>query len=103
MIDNRTGQTLHAKASKGESLSSEEQEQLHAWYQEQDDQEAKLLGVKADQESSQNLRIHIQTVLSRIADISMRIQQLISENDRLKSENVVLKKQLAHLMRKKSA
>ncbi len=45
MVSDNVGQRLHDRATRGESLSSEEQAQLNEWYAEQDRAEAKMLGV----------------------------------------------------------
>ncbi|MDM8517215.1 hypothetical protein QUF76_13520 [Desulfobacterales bacterium HSG16] len=43
MLSDETGKALHDRATRGKSLSLEEQKLLEKWYNEQDDAESQLL------------------------------------------------------------
>ncbi len=69
------GQQLHDRATRGHSLSTEQQEQLEAWYAEMDRAEAADLGL--DKEAPEGaLPAHIEKTLVEIAGATRRIREL---------------------------
>ena len=93
-------QILHDKATRGESLSNTEKEQLDAWYEVQDKLENDLLTKNLSADIGMNRKKQIQIVLTEIADFSNQIKTLIARNDILRRENETLREKLVqNLMR----
>lgn len=87
------GPKLHDRATRGETLSSQERESLEAWYQEQDDNEMQLLGI-ASTGSTDQLRADIDQLLAKIIETTTAIQTISSENADLRAEVSELRQQL---------
>jgi hypothetical protein len=52
MISDDSAKQLHDRATRGETLSAEEQKQLENWYASQDTAESKMLGEHLDTQLS---------------------------------------------------
>ncbi|MBT9316490.1 hypothetical protein [Leptothoe spongobia] len=94
MTDIELGPHLHDRATRGEQLTSEEQQQLDAWYAEQDVAEMSLLQEPDSPTNLATIHLQIETVLSQLAAVAEHIQQLTSENQQLRTEISVLQQQL---------
>jgi hypothetical protein len=95
MISENTGNYLHDKATRGETISNEEQALLCEWYRIQDETESEQLGsVSVISDSGlQNLKTQIGTSRKELIAVTGRIQSIISENESLKREIAVLHSQ----------
>lgn len=89
------GLSLHDRVTRGEHLSDEEFKQLEAWYTLQDRTEAKVLNLTASSVSLETLQSQVDLTLAQLSIVSRRIQQIASENDTLRREIVVLRRQVA--------
>lgn len=91
-----TPQELHDRSTRGEVLSEEEMAKLNGWYAQQDEAEARLLGVSVKDESAEILRMQIKSTLAQVASVTQQIQQLVAQNEDLRQEVAILKQHLAH-------
>lgn len=96
MINQQRAQALHDKATRGMSLSTEEQAGLEEWYRLQDQEESRALGLTAYAPKVVEVQAQIQTTLVQVAAFVQRLQEIAAENDRLKQENSLLRRQLAY-------
>jgi len=95
MISNELGKQLHARAVRGETLSSEEQAQLEGWYAAQDRAETARLSSNTSAKTVESLQAEIDSALAQLADTIKRIQEISAENAALRRENTALLRQLA--------
>lgn len=95
MIADELGRQLHDRATSGEVLSAEEQQQLQAWYAAQDRAEMAELSLTAPTKTTASLQAQIDSVLAQLATVTRRIQALIEENEALRHEIATLHHQLA--------
>jgi hypothetical protein len=86
MISDQVGGLLHERASRGDSLSTLEMEQLEAWYAEKDAQEAQLLKMPGAAVDCVALQAQIDLALEKIGTVSQGIRQVSAENATLKQE-----------------
>lgn len=96
MISENMAKQLHDRATRGESLTREEQTELENWYALQDQIESERLGLSKPDTPNANLQTQIKNALSQLDGITKRIQEVTSENDALRREIVALRRQLAH-------
>lgn len=94
---------LHDKASRGERLTIQEQEQLEQWYAAQDATEANALGLHSAERALTPLQEQIDAALAQLMTVTKRIQELAAENDLLRREITTLRQQLALLLTPQSA
>jgi len=87
----------HDQATRGEQLSAEEQAQLENWYALQDDAERQMLGLTTNEETLATLQTQIEATLTQIVTVTRRIQETASENEALRREIAVLRRQVAGL------
>ena len=95
MIADEKGKELHDKASKGELLSIEEQEQLESWYAAQDNMELEAIGLVKEGNLPNGLQTQIESAMSQLVNLTNRIQEIAAENKILRTENAALLRQLA--------
>jgi len=93
MVSDELGKQLHDRATRGQDLSPEEQEQLAAWYAAQDRAEMAELGLPAS-ETTASLQAQINAVLAQLASTTRQIQELTEENKALRREIAVVRQQL---------
>jgi len=86
---------LHLKSARGEVLTTSEQIALDAWYAEQDQAELAQLAPVRDLKTPDLLREQVEHILGRIITTSQTIQALSAENEDLRRENTLLRRQLA--------
>jgi flagellar motor protein MotB len=91
MIPDDIGLTLHDRATRGESLTAEEQELLRRWYAHHDQEEMSQL--------------HAAPVPNRLADLQARVQQVTAQVvmqarhiETLTAENAQLRQEIASLL-----
>ncbi|MCB0077128.1 MAG: hypothetical protein KDD73_06855 [Anaerolineales bacterium] len=88
------GKRLHDKATRGESLSSEDHALLKRWYDRQDEEEMRLLDLNPDIEAEMALQDGIDSVLSRIKAVNDEINKLSDDNKIIKSGISKIQQQL---------
>lgn len=86
---------LHLRKSLGEALTAGEEGRLAAWYAEQDQVEAIVLGPAPESSELDAIKGQVDTILGRIVTTSQTIQSLAAENETLRRENTALRRQLA--------
>lgn len=74
-------QQLHDKATRGMTLSAQEQVQLAAWYAEQDQQESALLGPIGSSQHLAVLHAQVETALAQLLTFTQRMQELTAHNE----------------------
>lgn len=94
MTSDEQRQRLHDRATRGQTLSQDEQAQLDAWYAAQDRAEAAALDLDVT-EVTASLQAQIDTVLTQLAATTGRIQELGKENETLRQEIALVRHQLA--------
>ena len=75
MVSDTPGKSLHDRATRGETLSDEEQLQLENWYDQQDAFEGKLLNRPSQKDSTARLQAQVEAALTQLTAISKRIQE----------------------------
>jgi chromosome segregation ATPase len=95
MISDDSARQLHDKATRGESLSAEQQSLLENWYALQDRDENNTLGLASDEKTLNTLQAQVEAALIQVATIAKRIQEVASENEALKREIAILRHQLS--------
>lgn len=94
MSAERDGARLHDKATRGVTLSVEEQERLDAWYAAQDTAEQALLNQPAAA-TTDELRAQIAMAMGQLQAVTQRIHDLAARNAALREETTALQHQLA--------
>ena len=96
IISDELGFVLHDRSTRGAVLTSEEEQQLAAWYDERDAIEDSWLNPsnKTSLPDQSNLQSQIDVVLQDLRLVTQQIQQISSENIEIKQELVALKQQL---------
>ncbi|MBI4671513.1 MAG: hypothetical protein HY741_07585 [Chloroflexi bacterium] len=97
MITAEQAKRLHARATRGESLTTKEQAQLEEWYTLQDAAESKTLGITAAEKTLATLHVQVDAALAQLTTLTKRIQEVASENEMLRREIATLRQQLAAL------
>ncbi len=88
------GQQLHDRATRGQKLSEEEQEQLEGWYFEMDRAEAAELGLRIEAPEDA-LPSRIEKTLAEIASATRRIRELDRRAREIEQENGALRLRLS--------
>ena len=88
------GIQLHNRATRGETLTPAEQDQLEAWYELQDALESYLIQAEEPVSDLSQLRVQVDAALVQLTAVTQRIQTVTSENDALRKEIVLLQQQL---------
>jgi hypothetical protein len=98
MTSDEFGKQLHDRATRGETLSLEEQAQLEEWYAAQDRAEAADLGLTVSAETITVLQAQVASALEQLAVVVQRIQEITKENQALRHEISRLRQQLAQIL-----
>ena len=99
MISDEIGQQLHDRATRGRELSPEERTLLEKWYGVQDKAEMKMLYKPLSSASLDSTQEQIDSALSRLIDVTKKIQELAQTNATLRQENENIRRQVAqHLV-----
>jgi hypothetical protein len=98
MVTDELGKQLHDRATRGETLSLEEQSQLEEWYAAQDRAEAADLGLTVSAETITVLQAQVALVLEQLTVATQRIQEITEENQALHHEISKLRRQLAQVL-----
>jgi peptidoglycan hydrolase CwlO-like protein len=94
MISDDLGKQLHDRATRGETLSTEEQRLLEEWYVEQDRIEMTELGLATETEMVASLQSQVDSALAQLTAVTKRIQEIAEENETLRREIAALRQQL---------
>jgi uncharacterized coiled-coil DUF342 family protein len=95
---------LHDRATRGETLSVEEQSLLDAWYAQQDASEsAQIAGAVSGPVSRQTIQEQIDATIERLQAVTGQIQGVLEENERLRREIDSLTIRLAHTSSSRAA
>lgn len=79
-------QTLHDRATRGHTLTSDEQSVLDAWYAARDADEIAVLGSFVALDDLRALEAGVARVLDRIIETARAIQEVTLQNTRLRAE-----------------
>ncbi len=96
MISDDRARQLHDEATRGKSLSAEEQSLLENWYAIQDRAESNMLGLTADETTLTTLQTQIEAALIQLVTVTKHIQEIASKNKALRRETAILRHQLAY-------
>lgn len=88
------GPRLHDRATRGQSLTQEEEAALQAWYAQQDRAELALI-VRTPGQDATLLQQQVDVALAQLAKTTQQIRRLGKENTSLRRENARLRVQLA--------
>lgn len=95
MISDDLGKVLHDKATRGMTLSAEEQAQLQSWYDEQDAEEAAMYAAVPEEVTGvARLQAQIDMTLTQLMSMTRRIHEVMLENKALRQEIEGLRRQL---------
>ena len=97
MDQDARGRQLHDRATRGEMLSSHEQEELASWYAALDLAEAAILGDSRDDASVALLRAQVRASVQRLHMVTLQIEEIVAENERLRRGIAASQRQLAQL------
>lgn len=101
MIDQRDGELLHDRSTRGENFSSDDERRLAAWYASLDAFEAVELRLgepSADQTATNGfLKDQIDVALSTLIEVAQQNRKIAAKNDSLRREITLLQRQLASL------
>jgi predicted nucleic acid-binding Zn-ribbon protein len=95
--------SLHDRATRGESLSADEQNLLESWYRQEDAAESAGLGAAVAEASLVALRSQVDATLEQLSAAIKRIQSVTDENAELRRENTDLRRQLVRAFSLQSA
>ena len=94
MIPDEIGQKLHDRATRGETLTTEEQDRLQRWYAHLDLAEAAQLSAAPVPDRLADLQSRVQQVTTQVVEQAQRIEALTAENAQLREEIVSLQRLL---------
>jgi hypothetical protein len=95
MVPDEIEQKLHDRATRGESLTPEEQELLRRWYAHHDQEETAQLNAAPVPSRLADLQSRLQQVTSQVVVQAQRIEALTAENAQLRQEIVSLQRLLS--------
>lgn len=95
MISDSLGLALHDRYTLDQPLTPQEQEQLNAWYAQQDSAEANQINQNQPQlPNLQLLQSQLDATLAQLTAVIQRLQQITLENNTIRQEIAALKQQL---------
>lgn len=86
MIPDDIGQRLHDRATRGETLTIEEREQLQTWYARHDQEELQQLASAPIPRDLTELQTRVLQATAQVVSQAQRIQTLTAENAQLRQE-----------------
>jgi hypothetical protein len=95
MSKSDTVREMHARATRGDALTAEEQVQLDQWYAQQDRDEAEGLAPGPQTASLAKLREQVTRTAAELVAETQRIQRLAADNEALRRDIAALQGQLA--------
>ncbi len=94
-VDLALGKSLHDRATRGDSLSNDEQMLLDVWYMAEDDAERDLLQNAEVIPDVGQLRSDIAATLARVVEEAQQVKTLLVQNEMLYREVKELKRQVS--------
>ncbi|NJN19107.1 MAG: hypothetical protein HC822_24065 [Oscillochloris sp.] len=88
---------LHDRATRGHTLTADEQAQLDAWYAVQDAAETVMLGNLSAPDDLRDLQAGVEQAITHILATSSRIRELDAQNTGLRFEIAELQQRLHRL------
>lgn len=95
MIPDEMGQKLHDRATRGVTLTAEEQELLRCWYAHHDQEEMAQLSATPAPSRLGDLQSRVQQATAQVVVQAQRIEALTAENAELHQEIVSLQRLLS--------
>jgi hypothetical protein len=95
MIPDEIGQRLHDRATRGEVLTAEEQEQLRRWYADHDQEEIQRLSAAPAPKGLADLQSRVDQITAQVVVQAERIRTLTAENAQLRQEIASLQRLLS--------
>jgi hypothetical protein len=95
MIPDEIGQKLHDRATRGETLSTEEQGLLQRWYAYHDQEEMAQLNAVPAPSRLADLQARVQQATAQVVVQAQRIEALTAENAQLRQEIASLQRLLS--------
>ena len=88
MTPDEIGQSLHNRATRGEILTLDEQEQLRCWYAELDRVEMAQLNAAQRTSRLSELQALVQRASAQVVVQSRRIEEITAENAKLRRKSL---------------
>ena len=85
-MPNADARQLHDRATRGQSLTAAEQEELARWYAEQDASESAQLSAAPPLPALNALRTEVEQSIAQLRAVTEQIQHLTVENVELRRE-----------------
>jgi hypothetical protein len=95
MISDEVGQKLHDRATRGETLATEEQAQLEQWYAQHDREELERLSADPVPSELTDLQSRVRQASAQVVVQAQRIESLTAENAQLRQEIAALQRLLS--------
>lgn len=95
MNPDNIGQKLHDRATRGETLTTEEQEQLRHWYARHDQEEMAQLSAAPAPSRLAELQARVQQASAQVVAQAQHIDALTAENAQLRQEIAALQRLLS--------
>jgi hypothetical protein len=95
MIPDEIGQQLHDRATRGETLTAQEQELLRNWYAHHDQEEMAQLSEAPAPSRLTDLQSRVQQATAQVVVQAQHIEALTAENAQLRQEIAALQRLLA--------
>ena len=95
MINEESGKTFHDRATRGESLTNQEQAELQQWYTQLDHQENAALGRMQPSPTVADLEAQVAAAVGQLQSVTRRIQKVTADNSAIRQEIADLQRQLA--------
>jgi hypothetical protein len=95
MIPDELGQKLHDRATRGETLTVEEQELLRRWYAQHDQEEMAQLSAAPAPSPLADLQSRVQQATAQVVVQAQHIEALTAENAQLRQEIASLQRLLS--------
>jgi hypothetical protein len=95
MIPDEIGQKLHDRATRGETLSPDEREQLEQWYSKHDQEEMARLSTALTPSGLADLQSRVRQISAQVVVQAQRIDSLTAENAQLRQEIAALQRLLS--------
>lgn len=86
---------LHVRSARGEALTPAENALLQEWYTAQEQAEMAMLKLEAPSVDVATLQTQINEMLAQIATATHKIKQLTDENEALRRDIAILRRQLS--------
>jgi len=95
MIPDEIGQKLHDRATRGENLTTEEQDLLRRWYDHHDKEEMVQLNAAPVPSGLSDLQTRVQQATTQVVAQAQRIEAITAENAQLRQEIASLQRLLS--------